>query len=97
MSLWHVNRLQGRPGGLFHRTQHMEQCPGGGSPNSFVLIMQGGFEIRNNLSVADMTKGTESDDSWPGKRILGETRQQRDGLPTIRGACLPHGKSSRRP
>ena len=91
-----VNRLQLRSGGPFRRRQDVEQCPGSGGSDRFILVMKGGFQIGNKVSVADVAERTERNGFGAGKRILDQRRQQADRAQTIGAAGLAHGKRSRR-
>ncbi len=87
-----VNRLQLRTGGPFLRRQDVEQCPGSGGSDRFILVMKGGLQVWNEVPAPDMAKRTERDGFGAGKRVLGQRRQQADRPQTIRRAGLAHGK-----
>ena len=73
----------------------MKQCTGSSGANGFVLIVQGGFEIRNDVPVSNMAKRPQGHDFWTGKRIHRKTRQEHHGpLPVTLGR-FPKGKGGR--
>ena len=71
-------------------------APGGGGADGFVLIVQGGLQVRHDRLIADMAEGTERDGSWTGKRIFGERPDNRVMAPGDSPWSLSHGKRSRR-